>query len=248
VPSFFRSSRLTSAAYFRTCSHWHFAKTAFIQFTDKLFVDATWEGERGKWGGREAGRGQLSQTCSRRNNQWLLNRKHTRFLWGRRYRYENVLALRKRTTCLVSSVSFVSRFLPVNKPGLHPPAAARHPPSKHKARWLVVSWYRKARRYSFAVSLFLSLGYYSHTILICTWRPAPPHRTFWFTLDQRHSLFAVSSRVCTTSISHKRHAYLTKIAESLDLTKLKKAYTVDKNNPYLTLYDIDREKRFTQTW
>lgn len=43
-------------------------------------------------------------------------------------------ALRKRTTCLVSSVSFVSRFLPMNKPGLHPPAAARHPSSKHKAR------------------------------------------------------------------------------------------------------------------
>lgn len=76
----------------------------------------------------------LSQTCSRRNNRWLLNRKRTRFLWGRRYRYENALALRKRTTCLMSSVSFVSRFLPVNKPGLHPPAAARHPSSKHKAR------------------------------------------------------------------------------------------------------------------
>lgn len=134
-----------------------FAKTTFIQFTDKLFVDATWEGEGGKRveGG---GRGQLSQTCSRRNNRWLLNRKHTRFLWGRRYRYENVLALRKRTTCLVSSVSFVSRFLPVNKPGLHPPAAARHPSSKHKARWLVVSWCRKAWRYSFAMSLFLFLS------------------------------------------------------------------------------------------
>lgn len=86
------------------------------------------------------GRGQLSQTCSRRNNRWLLNRKRACFLWGRRYRYENAaLALRKRTTCLVSSVSFVSRFLPVNKPGLHPPAAAGHPSSKDKARWLVVS-------------------------------------------------------------------------------------------------------------
>lgn len=66
------------------------------------------------------------------------------------------LALRKRTTCLVSSVSFVSRFLPVNKPGLHPPAAAGHPSSKDKARWLVVSRCRKARRYSFAMSLCLS--------------------------------------------------------------------------------------------
>lgn len=157
-----------------------------------------WERERG-WKGGGGGRGQLSQTCSRRNNRWLLNRKHTRFLWGRRYRYENVLALRKRTTCLVSSVSFVSRFLPMNKPGLHPPAAARHPSSKHKARWLVVSWCRKARCYSFATSLslffFLSRLLFSYYSLIYTWRPTPPHRTFWFTSDQRHSLFVVSSSI-----------------------------------------------------
>jgi len=123
---------------------------------------STWEGEKGGEEGEEGEngrRGQLSQTCSR-NNRWLLNRKHTRFLWGRRYRYENALAFRKRTTCLVSSVSFVSRFLPVNKPGLHPPAAARHPPSKHKARWLVVSRCRKAWRYSFAVSPFLSFSHF----------------------------------------------------------------------------------------
>lgn len=133
--NFFRSfSRLTSAAYFRTCSHWHSLKP-HLYSSPTNFSSTRREKEKGErgWKGGGGGRGQLSQTCSRRNNRWLLNRKHTRFLWGRRYRYENVLALRKRTTCLVSSVSFVSRFLPVNKPGLHPPAAARHPSSKHKA-------------------------------------------------------------------------------------------------------------------
>lgn len=193
--SFFRSSRLTSAAYFRTRYALTFAKTAFIQFTDKLFdVRRRKGGEEGEEG-ENGRRGQLSQTCSR-NNRWLLNRKHTRFLWGRRYRYENALAFRKRTTCLVSSVSFVSRFLPVNKPGLHPPAAARHPPSKHKARWLVVSRCRKAWRYSFAVSPFLSFSHflslsffrscYSHTILSF----ARDDRIICFDL-RRHSLLAV---------------------------------------------------------
>lgn len=130
-----------------------FAKTAFIQSRRTNFPPSTrHETEKGREGDN------CLRQCSRRNNRWLLNRKRTRVFYGVDVIGAKMPALRKRTTCLVSSVSFVSRFLPMNKPGLHPPAAARHPSSKHKAplpRRLARR--RKARRYSFAMSLQLFL-------------------------------------------------------------------------------------------
>lgn len=138
-------------------------------------------------------------------------------------------ALRKRTTCLVSSVSFVSRFLPMNKPGLHPPAAARHPSSKHKAR---CSSSRDAGKLDatlspcLSASLFLSLfpsfspesalfsycllshlhvtaGSSASCVLIYV-RPAP-------FLVRRF----LGCTLCLPSRTKKRHAYLAKFAERL---------------------------------